>query len=140
MTQIQNYYSGELSSIEKITYENGLFKSYEYDDFKTGQDSESFEYVVDLETAYNKKYPNTGFDKVSLLLQPFGDSYYMLYFIGVMGKTSDYLPESARFVRTSSNEEDKFNYEFDNKGRVTKMTIDESDWGGNLDRTCEFIY
>ena len=140
LTQIQNYYSGELSSIEKITYENGLFKSYEYDDFKTGQDSESFEYVVDLETAYNKKYPNTGFDKVSLLLQPFGDSYYMLYFIGVMGKTSDYLPESARFVRTSSNEEDKFNYEFDNKGRVTKMTIDESDWGGNLDRTCEFIY
>lgn len=143
LIQIQDYISNEVSSVEKITYEGGLLKSYEYEDFQPEGSSDSFTYVVNLETAYQNKYRNNGnFDKVSMLLQFFGESYYTLYYLGVMGKTSDLLPESARFVRNSSKEEDKFSYEFDGKGRVVKMTIDESDWGGGdqMDRYIEFTY
>ena len=143
LIQIQDYISNEVSSVEKITYEGGLLKSYEYEDFQPEGSSDSFTYVVNLETAYQNKYRNNGnFDKVSMLLQFFGESYYTLYYLGVMGKTSDLLPESARFVRNSSKEEDKFSYEFDGKGRVVKMTIDESDWGGGdqIDRNIEVTY
>ena len=143
LIQIQSYISNELSDVEKITYENGLLKSYEYDDLNEGEDSGSFKYIVDLETAYSHKYQNKGnIDPVSFILQFFGESYYVLYHINVLGKTSDLLPEDAMFVRESSNEKDKFSYEFDDNGRVVKMTIDESDWGGGdaVDRYIEFIY
>lgn len=143
LIQIQNYIVNEVSSVEKINYEGGLLKSYEYDDLNEGEDSDSFAYIVDLETAYTHKYKsNSNLDPVSFILQFFGESYYVLYHINVLGKTSDLLPESAMFVRESSNEKDKFSYEFDGNGRVVKMTVDESDWGGGdkMDRYIEFAY
>lgn len=143
LIQIQSYISNELSDIEKINYQDGLLKSYEYDDLNEGEDSSSFKYVVDLETAYTHKYKNnSNLDPVTFILQFFDESYYVLYHINVLGKTSDLLPESAMFVRESSNEKDKFSYEFDGNGRVVKMTVDESDWGGGdqMDRYIEFAY
>lgn len=143
LIQIQSYISNELSDVEKINYNGGLLESYEYDDLESGEGSSSFNYLIDLSTAYTHKYQNKGnIDPVTFILQFFGESYYTLYYIGVLGKTSDQLPEDAMFVRESSNEKDKFSYEFDDKGRVVKMTIDESDWGGGdqMDRYIEFAY
>ena len=143
LIQIQSYISNELSDVERINYEGGLLKSYEYDDLEEEEISESFRYVVDVATAYTNKFQNIGnIDPVIFILQFFGESYYVLYHINVLGKTSDLLPEAAMFVRESSNEKDKFSYEFDGNGRVVKMTVDESDWGGGdqMDRYIEFAY
>lgn len=74
-----------------FSYNNGMLSKYEYMD---GEESEySFTVNVDMNKAYTHRYPNNlSVDMVGILFHDDND-FDFLFYIGRMGKTSDYLPE-----------------------------------------------
>lgn len=138
LLQIKSYYNdGKLDTTEDFIYENGLFKEYKYEDYKEAQDSESCSYFVDIENGYSNKYPNNECIDVMAFILPFQDDYTMLFHIGVLGKSGDYVPEAATIKMKNSEsvgKTDTFHCEFDNKNRMTKLIVN------NLHSSSEDIY
>ncbi|MBM6864855.1 hypothetical protein H6A66_06685 [Bacteroides caecigallinarum] len=128
---------------ETISYNGSLFETYEYEDYNNEGNSDACTYEVDLETGYAHKYPNNGNIDIMTYIFPFLDNNSMLFHIGVMGKTGDYMPEAVTLNFKYSDtikKPDIFSYEFDDKDRMTKLTIKESYDGYENYRIYEFSY
>ena len=128
---------------ETISYNGSLFETYEYEDYNNEGNSDACTYEVDLETGYSHKYPNNGNIDIMNYIFPFLDNNSMLFHIGVMGKTGDYMPEAVTLNFKYSDtikKPDIFSYEFDDKDRMTKLTIKESYDGYENYRIYEFSY
>ena len=128
--------TGNKYCVENFTYENNLLKLYEYDDNLPEDSSDDCTFAIDMETGYTNKYPNNANIDIMAFMIPFEGDYSVLFNIGVVGKTGDFMPEAATFSRKAGNDELKFDYEFDDKERMTKMTFKEP----GIEYVYEFSY
>lgn len=83
--------AGSEASSGTFSYNNGMLSKYEYVEGK--EPESSFTVNVDMNKAYTHCYPNNlSVDMVGILFND-DDDFDFLFYIGRMGKTSDYLPE-----------------------------------------------
>ncbi len=137
------YKENVVKNTETISYNGGLFETYEYKDYNPDSYSDACTYEVDLETGYAHEYPNNGNIDIMAYIMPFQDNNSILFHIGVMGKTGDYMPEVAtlKFKHYDTvKKPETFSYEFDDKDRMTKLTIKESYNGYENYKIYEFLY
>lgn len=128
--------TGNKYCVENFTYENNLLKLYKYDDNLPEEMSDNCTFAIDMETGYTNKYTNNANIDIMAFMIPFEGDYSVLFNIGVVGKTGDFMPEAATFSRIAGNDELKFDYEFDDKDRMTKMTFKEP----GIEYVYEFSY
>lgn len=139
--------AGDEAASGTFTYTgDGLLSKYEYVNGKYAD--ENWTNTLDLDKAYTKRYPNNlSVDVVGLLLND-DDDYNFVFYAGLAGKTSDFLPElmPANFISNDdwamrertyhepgvTIEESYYtiewsdapmvmNYTFDNDNRLTKI-------------------
>lgn len=84
--------AGDEAASGTFTYTgDGLLSKYEYVNGKYAD--ENWTNALDLDKAYTKRYPNNlSVDVVGLLLND-DDDYNFVFYAGLAGKTSDFLPE-----------------------------------------------
>lgn len=83
--------AGSETSLSNFSYSNGLLSKFEYISGKYSDESRVIN--IDTDKAYSSRRPNNAsVDMCGVLLQD-DDDYDFLFYIGRLGKTSDYLPE-----------------------------------------------
>lgn len=146
--RFQQWKDFEYESEGNFSYTDGFLSKYEYISYRYQGEDEAYEFP--LATAYANKYPNNGaIDFLGYIMMD--DDYDYLFYIGRLGKSSDYLLESFPagddselkydygeygkadttihetydYVKWPENAQAKLTYEFDGDNNLTKIIITE---------------